>query len=72
MSNIKIKTMTIKELITILQKHPNQDAKIQVIANTSIGGEDEEMDIQLTEISVFHEDNFYNDFVELLIYNPIN
>lgn len=64
--------MTIKELIAILQKHPNQDAKIQLIANTSIDGEDEEMDIQLTEISVFHEDNFYNDFVELLIYNPRN
>lgn len=64
--------MTIKELIAILQKHPNQDAKIQLIANTSIDGEDEEMDIQLTEISVFHEDAFYDDFVELLIYNPRN
>jgi hypothetical protein len=62
--------MTIKELIEILQKHPNQNAKIQVIANPSINGEDEQMDIPLTEISVFNEDDFYNDFVELLIYNP--
>jgi hypothetical protein len=62
--------MIIKELIEILQKHPNQDAKIQVIANPSINGEDEQMDIPLTEISVFHEDHFYNDFVELLIFNP--
>jgi len=62
--------MTIKELIEILQKHPNQDAKIQVIANPSINGEDEEMDIPLTEISVFNEDDFYNDFVELFITNP--
>lgn len=64
--------MTIKELITILQKHPNQDAKIQVIANPSINGEDEQMDIKLSEISVFHEDDFYNEFVELLIFNPEN
>ena len=64
--------MKIKELIAILQKHPNQEAKIQVIANPSINGEDENMDIPLTEISVFSEDDFYNDFVELLIYNPEN
>lgn len=64
--------MTINELISILQKHPNQNAKIQVIANPSINGEDELMDIPLTEISVFREDDFYNDFVELLIYTPEN
>ena len=64
--------MKIKELIDILQKHPNQDAKIQVIANPSINGENELMDIPLTEVSVFNEDDFYNDFVELFIYNPEN
>ena len=64
--------MKINELITILQKHPNQDAKIEIIANPSINGEDEEMDIPLTEIAVFHQDDFYNDFVELFIFNAKN
>lgn len=64
--------MKIKELIDILKKHPNQEAQIKLIANPSINGEDEEMDIILNEISVFHEDDFYNDFVELLIFNSNN
>lgn len=64
--------MTIKELIEILQKHPNQKAKINLIANPSINGEDELMDINLNEISVFHQDDFYNDFIDLLIYNSDN
>jgi len=64
--------MIIKELIEILQKHPNQEAKIKLIANPSINGEDELMDINLNEISVFHLDAFYNDFIELLIYNSDN
>lgn len=60
--------MKIKELITLLQKHPNQEAQILITANPSINGEDENMDIQLNELSVFHEDNFYNDFIELFAY----
>jgi hypothetical protein len=61
--------MKIKELIEILQKHPNQNAKIEIIANPSINAENDLMDIKLNEIEVFHEDGFYNDFVELLIFN---
>lgn len=61
--------MKIKELIEILQKHPNKEAKIQIIANTSINGEDENCDILLNNIDIFHKDDFYNDFIELFIYN---
>lgn len=61
--------MKIKELIALLQSHPNQEAQITITANPSINGEDEDMDIQLNQISVFHEDNFYNSFIELFVYN---
>lgn len=60
--------MKIKELIAILQKHPNKEAQIQITANPTINGEDELMDIKLNEIAVFNEDDFYNDFVELFVY----
>jgi hypothetical protein len=66
--------MKIKELIEILLKHPNQDAIIEITANSSHNGEDELMDIKLNELAVFNEDDFYTDFVELFAYqiNPIN
>lgn len=61
--------MKIKELIALLQSHPNQEAQITITANPTINGEDEDMDIQLNQIGVFHEDNFYNSFIELFVYN---
>jgi len=63
--------MKIKELIEILQKHPNQEALIEITANPSHNGEDETMDIKLNELAVFSEDEFYNDFVELFAYQII-
>jgi hypothetical protein len=64
--------MKIKELIDILQKHPNQEALIEITANNSINIEDETFDIKLNCIEVFHEDNFYNNFVEIFAYNNTN
>ena len=61
--------MKIKELIALLQSHPNQEAQVTITANPSINGEDEDMDIQLNQIVVFHEDNFYDSFIELFVYN---
>lgn len=61
--------MKINELISLLKTHPNQEAQIIITANPSINGEDEDMDIPLNEIAVYHLDEFYNGFVELFAYN---
>lgn len=62
--------MTIKELIKTLSKHPNQDAEVKIIANTSLGGEDDEMDVYLEKVEVWGEDDFNNEYAELFCYNP--
>lgn len=62
--------MTIKELIEALSKHPNQDAEVKVIANTSLGGEDDEKDFYLESVEVWGEDDFNNDYAELFCYTP--
>lgn len=62
--------MTIKELIETLSKHPNQDAEVKIIANTSLGGEDDEMDVYLENVEVWGEDDFNNEYAELFCYNP--
>jgi hypothetical protein len=61
--------MTIKELITALQAHPNQNAIIKIKANASRGGEDEDMDLNLNEVEVWGEDDFNFDYVDLFCYN---
>lgn len=61
--------MTIKELVTALQAHPNQNATIQIKANPSIGGEDDSMDINLNEIEVWGQDDFNFGYVDLFCYN---
>lgn len=61
--------MKIKQLIALLQSHPNQEAQITITANPSINGEDEDMDITLYQIAVFNLDDFYNDTIELFAYN---
>ena len=61
--------MTIKELIAVLQTHPNQDAVINIKCNSSEEGLDEDMDINLNEVEVWNEDAFYFSFVELFCYN---
>ena len=60
--------MTIKELIEILSKHPNQDAEVKAISNLSIDVEDEEMDVYLENVEVWGADDFNNDYVELFCY----
>jgi|LauGreDrversion4_2_1035121.scaffolds.fasta_scaffold307237_3 hypothetical protein len=62
--------MTIKELIKTLSKHPNQDADVKIIANISLGGEDDEMDVYLEKVEVWGEDDFNNEYAELFCYNP--
>jgi hypothetical protein len=61
--------MIIKDLIKALQAHPNQNARIKVISNASIGGEDEVMDIHLNNIEVWGEDDFNFEYVELFCYS---
>lgn len=61
--------MTIKELIEALSKHPNQEAEVKVISNTSVNAEDDEMDTYLENVEVWNEDDFNNDYVELFCYN---
>jgi hypothetical protein len=61
--------MTIKELIESLSKHPNQDAEVKVISNTSLNAIDDEMDVYLEQVEVWGEDDFNNNYVELFCYN---
>lgn len=63
--------MTIKELIEELSKHPNQNAQVKVIANTSIGGEVEELDYKCSEVEVWDIDNYCEDYLTLFTY-PLN
>lgn len=63
--------MTIKELIEELSKHPNQNAIVKIIANTSIGGEVEELDYKCNEVEVWDIDNFSENHITLFTY-PLN
>jgi hypothetical protein len=60
--------MKIKELIEELSKHPNQNAIVKVIANTSIGGEIEELDYKCNEVEVWNIDNFNENDITLFTY----
>jgi hypothetical protein len=61
--------MKIKELIELLQKHPNQNADIEIIANPSIGGIDDELDTEYHYIEVWNTDNFNEKNVTLFTCN---
>ena len=63
--------MTIKELIEELSKHQNQNAQVKVIANTSIGGEVEELDYKCNEVEVWDIGNFSENYIILFTY-PLN
>lgn len=60
--------MTIKELIEVLSKHPNQDAEVKAISNLSIDAEDEDADVYLENVEVWGADDFNYDHVELFCY----
>jgi hypothetical protein len=62
--------MTIKELIEELSKHPNQNAEVKVIANTSYGGEVEELDYLCQEVEIWDIDN--ENYITLFTYNNEN
>ncbi len=62
--------MTIKELIEELSKHSNQNAEVKVIANTSYGGEVEELDHLCQEVEVWDIDN--ENYITLFTYNNEN
>jgi len=64
--------MRIKELIERLSKHPNPEADIIITFNTG-NGDDEELDIKGNNfIEIMAEDDFYENFVELLIHKDPN
>jgi hypothetical protein len=60
--------MTIKELIKELSNHPNQNAIVKIIANTSINGEVEELDYICNEVEVWDIDNFNENYIALFTY----
>jgi hypothetical protein len=57
--------MQIKELVKILSAHHNQDA--QVVVNINTTNIDDEQDDIRADLIVFDQDEFYNDFIELLV-----
>lgn len=57
--------MQIKELVKILSAHPNQEA--QVVVNINTTNIDDEQDDIRADLIVFNQDEFYNDFIELLV-----
>lgn len=60
--------MKIKELIEELSKHPNQNAIVKVIANTSTGGEIEELDYICNEVEVWDIENYNENQITLFTY----
>jgi hypothetical protein len=60
--------MTIKKLIEELSKHPNQNAIVKIIANTSTGGELPELDYICNEVEVWDIDNFNENYITLFTY----
>jgi len=56
--------MTINKLIEQLQKHPNQNANIEIIVNTG-DPENDNQDIVLNNIEVWNIDNFSNDYITI-------
>jgi hypothetical protein len=56
--------MTIKQLIEQLKKHPNLNAKIEIIANIG-NAEDDKQDIIFNNIEVWNIDNFSKDYITL-------
>ena len=57
--------MKIKELIKILESHPNPEAEVNLIGNV-INSEDSDEDFDC-DFEVQHTDDFYQDFIEILV-----
>ena len=58
--------MKIFELIAILEKHPNHDADINFVVNTTNPDVNED-DINCPNAIVLRQDDFYEDFIEILV-----
>jgi hypothetical protein len=58
--------MKIHELIAILENHPNQDADVDFVFN-NVDLDDNEHDIECENSLVLRQDDFYWDFVEILV-----
>ena len=58
--------MKIKELIILLEKHPNKNADVMINMNV-INPDDDQYDI-VSDIEIFRQDDFYEDHIELLIF----
>lgn len=57
--------MTIQQFIEVLQKHPNQNAKINWNINvTDVFNEQEDIS---AEVNIIALDDPYNDFVDILV-----
>jgi len=61
--------MKIKELIKILESHPNPEAEIKIIGNV-VNEEDNDEDFDCN-FEVLRQDDFYEDFIEIFTM-PIN
>src|SRR6476659_10050479 len=57
--------MKIKELIKILESNTNHEAEVNLIGNV-INSEDSDEDFDC-DFEVQHTDNFYQDFIEILV-----
>lgn len=62
--------MKIKELITQLEKHPNQDAEV-IIKTNFVNAEDDTYDIP-SELNVLGLDAPYDDFVDIIVLPNLN
>jgi hypothetical protein len=56
--------MKIKDLVKILNEHPNKEAEI-IIRYNSNSDNDEDSDIICNYLEVFNIDKFYFDFLEI-------
>jgi len=59
--------MKLQELIDRLNKHPNKEAEVILKANLT-NVDIIEYDVNVI-LDIYNEDEFHNDFIELLIYN---
>lgn len=59
--------MQIKELIAILQKHPNPEAEINFVANL-VNPEEPMYDVQC-DVQVLDQDKFFDSHIEICVYN---
>jgi hypothetical protein len=63
--------MTIKDLIQILNQHPNPNAEV-IIRYNADNQYDEKNDVLCNYIEVFNADEFYTDFIEIFTTQNLN